>query len=333
LSRPLAAHAGNIMTKSSSLPRIVASLLFGVLAFALAGWAHADPPSRVARLAYTSGGVSFSPGGENDWVRATVNRPLITGDRLWADAAARAELQLGDAAIRLAPFTSMTLLDLDDRALQVQLAQGTLNLRVLRLDRGHSFEIDTPNLAYSIRRAGSYRIDVDADGDATTVTVRSGEAEVYGQGRAFVVRSGQSLRFFGTGLDDYDSLVPQAADEFERWAVTRDRRWEGSRSARYVSRDLIGYEDLDQYGSWRNVAGYGNVWTPSRVAADWAPYRDGHWAWVEPWGWTWVDDAPWGFAPSHYGRWARIGGAWGWVPGPVAASAVYAPALVVFVGA
>ena len=27
------------------------------------------------------------------------------------------------------------------------------------------------------------------------------------------------------------------------------------------------------------------------------------WVWLRPWGWTWVDDAPWGFAPFHYGRW------------------------------
>ena len=77
---------------------------------------------------------------------------------------------------------------------------------------------------------------------------------------------------------------------------------------------------------------YGNVWVPTRVEAGWAPYRDGHWAWVEPWGWTWVDDAPWGFAVSHYGRWANMRGTWGWVPGPVRSRAYYAPALVAFVG-
>ena len=59
------------------------------------------------------------------------------------------------------------------------------------------------------------------------------------------------------------------------------------------------------------------VWYPN-VYPGWAPYREGHWAWVEPWGWTWVDDAPWGFAPFHYGRWVNVGGRWGWVPGPVA---------------
>ncbi|UUZ71990.1 hypothetical protein LP415_25630 [Polaromonas sp. P1(28)-8] len=244
----------------------------------------------------------------------------------------RSELQLGGAAIRMGSHTSVTLLNVDDRIAQVQLTQGTLNIRIWRFDRNHAFEIDTPNLAYSIRSPGSYRIHVDPNGDSTVVMVRAGQAEVYGEGRAFVIRAGQGFEFFGTGLRDYDSFALAPADDFDRWSSARDLRWENSASARYVSRDLIGYEDLDEYGTWREVTGYGHVWTPTRVAVGWAPYRDGHWAWVEPWGWTWVDDAPWGFAPSHYGRWANIGGAWAWVPGPVAARPVYAPALVVFVG-
>ncbi|HMA09918.1 MAG TPA: DUF6600 domain-containing protein, partial [Ramlibacter sp.] len=257
---------------------------------------------------------------------------MVAGDRLWTDAGARAELQLGGTALRLAPLTSVTLLNLDDRSVQLQLGQGTLNLRVRHLEPGQSVEVDTPNLAFSVRRPGSYRIQVDSDGTSTAVMVRTGQADVYGEGRAFVINAGQSYRFFGNSLSDYESLAPQPPDDFDRWSGERDSRWDRSASARYVSPDMIGYEDLDEYGTWRNVSGYGNVWMPARVAADWAPYRDGHWAWVEPWGWSWVDDAPWGFAPSHYGRWAHLDSGWGWVPGPVAARPVYAPALVVFVG-
>src|SRR5689334_14974798 len=112
-----------------SLRRWMAPFLFAFLAFALTGWAHADPPSRVARLAYITGGASFSPGGERDWGRATLNRPLVTGDRLWVERGARAELQLGAAAVRVGGETSITLLNLDDRVAQVQLSQGVLNIR------------------------------------------------------------------------------------------------------------------------------------------------------------------------------------------------------------
>ncbi len=319
------------MQEKHSRNRVIA-LLFGAITLILAGWASADPPARVARLGYISGAVSFSPAGEDNWVEARINRPLITGDRLWVDAGARAELQVGSAVFHMGGGTSVTLLNLDNRVAQLQVAQGTLNVRVRRLGPKDVVELDTPNLAYSIRRPGGYRIDVDPAGNATTVVARNGQAEVYGEGAAYLVDAGQSYRFFGTGLRDYEYLEAPRDDEFDRWSYDRDRRGDDSVSARYVSRDVIGYEDLDEYGSWRPAEGYGNVWVPNRVPAGWAPYHDGNWAWVDPWGWTWVDDAPWGFAVSHYGRWANLGGTWGWVPGPARAQPVYAPALVVFIG-
>lgn len=314
-----------------TVSRVCALLSFLVLAL-LSGAALADPPTRVARLAYVSGNASFSPGGERDWGRAIVNRPLITGDRLWIDRGSRAELQMGTVAVRAAGATSLTLLNLDDRTTQIQLSQGTLHVRVRRLDRGQVVEIDTPNLAFSIRRSGSYRIDVNTRDDSTTVAVRQGLAHVFGDGRAFAVAERQSFAFYGAGLDDYEAVPLRGPDEFDRWAADRDRRWDNSPSRRYVSPETIGYEDLDQFGTWKTVAQIGPVWVPRRVAADWAPYRDGHWSWVELWGWTWIDDAPWGFAPSHYGRWMRLDNSWAWVPGPANTRPVYAPALVAFVG-
>ena len=308
------------------------TMLVGLVVFALSGLAGADPPSRVARLGYTAGAVSFSPAGENDWLQATINRPLTTGDRLWADAGARAEVQIGGAVIRMGAGTSVSLLNLDDRVAQLQLAQGTLILRVRRFGPDQVFEVDTPNLAFALLQPGEYRIEVDPDGNATTIIVRQGQGEVYGEGAAYRVDSGQSYRFMGTGLRDYQYADATRFDEFDRWSRDRDRREDNSVAARYVSPDVIGYEDLDGYGTWRSEADYGYVWVPNRVAAGWTPYRDGHWAWIDPWGWTWVDDAPWGFAVSHYGRWAYLGGTWGWVPGPVRSRAYYAPALVAFVG-
>jgi hypothetical protein len=309
---------------------LLALVSLTILTFA--SLASAEPPSRVARLGYFSGTVSFSPAGEADWVQAVVNRPLTTGDRLWADANSRAELQIGGAAIRLGAGTSVTLLNLDDRIAQLELSQGTLKVRVRRLGRGQSFEVNTPNLAFTLRQPGDYRIDVDPNTDSTVVTVQSGEAEVYGEGTSYVVNPHGGYRFYGTGLSDYDTLTAPRDDDLDRWAGERDRRVDHSLTARYVSSEVVGYEDLDANGTWRADPNYGNVWTPNRVAAGWTPYHDGHWAWIDPWGWTWVDDAPWGFAVSHYGRWANFGGSWGWVPGPPREQAVYAPALVVFVG-
>ena len=319
------------MHKTTPRHRALA-LVVGVTVLAFGGWASADPPSRVARLGYLSGAVSFSPAGEDDWVQATINRPLTTGDRLWADPGARTEIQIGGAMVRMNGSTSVSVLNLDDQIAQLQLTQGALNVRVRHLEPNQIFEVDTPNVAFTLRQPGEYRIEVDPDGVATTIVVRKGQGEVYGDDAAFVIDSRQSYRFMGTGLREYRQAATPRFDGFDRWSSERDRRYDTSVSARYVSRDVVGYQDLDANGTWRVDAAYGNVWFPNQVATGWAPYRDGHWAWVDPWGWTWIDDAPWGYAVSHYGRWTNLRGTWGWVPGPVRTRAYYAPALVVFVG-
>lgn len=315
----------------SSLRRPLWALL-SVLLLTVGGGVAAEPPSRAARLGELDGTVSFSPAGQPDWVRAVVNRPLTGGDRLWTARDSRAELQIGGAAVRMGPSTSMVLLNLDNRIAQLQLSQGTLKIRVRSLGPRQTFEVATPNLAFTLRRPGEYRIEVDPNDDATVVRVTQGAAEVYGQGASYTVDPRRSYRFYGTDLSDFETLTAQRDDELDRWSRDRDRRSDRSVSARYVSSEVVGYEDLDNNGTWRVDVNYGSVWTPSRVAAGWTPYRDGHWSWIDPWGWTWVDDAPWGYAVSHYGRWARIDNSWGWVPGPRRERAVYAPALVAFIG-
>jgi hypothetical protein len=293
----------------------------------------ADPPGRVARLNYMAGTVTTQPAGADDWSYAQVNRPLTTGDQLWNDKGARSELHIGSTAVRLGATTSVDVLNLDDDSTQLKVAQGTLSTRVRELPSGTAYEIDTPNLALGIGGPGDYRVDVAPDGSSTTVTVRSGSATVYGDGNQLPVAAGQQVRFAGTNLQQLASSGAPAPDSLDQWAASRDAAEDRSVSARYVSRDMPGYQDLDANGAWRQDPQYGAVWTPNQMPADWAPYRDGHWIWQAPWGWTWVDDAPWGFAPYHYGRWAYIGNSWAWVPGEDVASAppVYAPALVAFV--
>ena len=291
-----------------------------------------DPPGRVARLNYSTGSVSFQPGGEGDWVDAVSNRPLTSGDNLWADKGARAELHVGSAAIRMDAETSLSFLDLDDHSTQLRLSLGSLLLRVRHLDDGDNFEVDTPNLAFAIQSAGEYRIDVNSDGNETVTTVWHGRGEATGGGNSYDVVAGQKARFSGTDQLDHEIAQIGPSDDFASWSFDRDKREDGAESANYISPEVTGYEDLDDHGRWHYVAGYGNVWTPAGLASDWAPYRYGHWVWVEPWGWTWVEDEPWGFAPFHYGRWAYAQDSWCWVPGPVVVRPVYSPALVAFVG-
>ena len=290
-----------------------------------------DPPTRVARLGYLEGSVSFEPAGENDWVQAVPNRPMTTGDKLWVDKDSRAELQLGSAVIRLNENTGFSFLNLDDHTAQIQLTSGTINVRVRRLDQNDDFEVDTPNLAFTVSQPGSYRMEASEDGTYSVVSLREGGGEATGNGQTYTLHAGQRGTFSGTDSLNADVVETGGPDQFDNWAYGRDHRYDESPSAHYLSRDVVGFEDLDANGDWRDDSNYGHVWFP-HIEAGWAPYHTGHWDWIPPWGYTWVDDSAWGYAPFHYGRWVTVGGRWGWVAGPVEVQAVYAPALVVFIG-
>lgn len=311
-------------------PAIALGLLLGA---ATAAAQMQDPPARVGRIAYLAGPVSFSPAGATDWAEAPLNRPLVAGDRLWTDAGGRDEAQFGAAIARMDAGTLLTVLAADERTTQLQVSQGRIDLHVRRLAPGETVEVDTPNLAFVARQPGDYRLAVAPDGSTTDVTVLNGAGDVYGDGTSLALAPGQGYRFGGQDLNNYGLLPPAPPDDFDRWALARDQRYERAIARRYVPQGVIGAEDLDDYGSWRTVPEYGTVWVPDRAPQNWAPYHAGHWAWIDPWGWTWIDDQPYGYAVSHYGRWIRTPDTWAWVPSPPRAQPVYAPALVAFVGA
>jgi hypothetical protein len=275
----------------------------------------------------------MQPGGEGEWGSAAKNRPVTIGDKIWVDKDSRAELQAGQAAIHVGSMTALSFLNLDANIIQMRLAEGSINFRVRELREGDLYEVDAPNLAFTVRQAGAFRVDVDETGQSARVTVIRGEGEVASGGKTYDVHSGERAEFNGMDNNiEFNIDRAPGPDGLDRWAQDRDLKEDNAVSARYVSREMVGYDDLDDYGSWRDEPEYGHVWYPSEVAVGWAPYSYGYWNWVGPWGWTWVDYSPWGFAPFHYGRWAYIDSRWGWCPGPIYGAPIYGPAFVGFFG-
>ena len=290
-----------------------------------------DPPSRVARVSDVAGTVSFQPSGDTTWSLVSVNYPLTTGDRIYADRGGRAELQLGSMALRVSEATDLTVTNLDDQFAQFGMSQGTLRISVYDLVPGDSIEIDTPRGAIALLATGEYRIDAPPDESPMVVSVYRGSLQWTAGGVAQTVQSGQAVSVSGINPIEVASVALGAPDGFDQWSANRDRLLTASPSAQYVGRDIPGYADLDDAGMWQADAEYGPVWYPASVPMGWAPYRYGHWVWIEPWGWTWVEHEPWGYAPFHYGRWVYVRSRWGWLPGSMVARPYYAPALVVFV--
>jgi hypothetical protein len=290
-----------------------------------------DPPGRVGRLSDITGQVwMFSP-GSGEWVAAVRNRPLTSGDRLSTDAGARAEMRIGSTTLRLDSGSELEVLQLDDHRTILQLHSGSTSVRLRERDTAAQFELRTAEGRFRVQRTGRYRFD--RQDDTSHVTVYSGQAYFEGPGSALAVGAGQRAEFW---LDNRNaaqySLTEPVRDAFAAYNNERDQRDDRSVSARYVSPEMTGVEELDRHGRWEQNADYGPLWIPRVVAPDWAPYAAGRWAFVQPWGWTWIDDAPWGFAPFHYGRWVFLRNTWCWAPGSFVTRPVYAPALVAWVG-
>ena len=313
---------------------VLSVLLFAPFAVGQGRDEYGETRQTVARISYISGEVSFSRGDDPDhWQPADRNVPMTLGDRIYTGSRSRLELQIhGGDSIRLGARSDLAALNLTDDTKQFAVKAGIASFQIRRLYEDELFEVDTPNAAVTFETPGEYRVDVDDNGD-TRVTVRRGSASVAAGGGQVPLDEGQVIELEGLDSPRYDIVSLSGPDGWDRWVERRENRLASARSYQYVSADIVGADDLDEYGRWQDIPQYGRCWSPTAVAVDWAPYRVGHWIWQDPWGWTWVSAEPWGWAPYHYGRWVVVSSHWYWVPvAPRERFVAYSPALVAFVG-
>ncbi|MCL2523120.1 MAG: hypothetical protein FWF20_08485 [Betaproteobacteria bacterium] len=308
--------------------RLAGSLLLTLLfALPLAAQEALDPPGRIGRLGYFAGEVSFRPHYYEDAGPAVSNWPLSAGAVL-ETGAGRAEAWVDSIALRLDEGGSLEFAALDDRQIVVDLFAGRLAVSIMDAGQAGELLLRLPGGQVRFNAAGRYRFEVFTD--RSEVTVFAGGVSVESAGGGTQLAAGKRAALYVDG----NLRIGDAgrADDFDHWVAERENATLANTASTRVSTYMTGYQDLDSYGDWSSHADYGDVWMPRTVAADWAPYRFGRWAWVAPWGWTWIDAAPWGFAPFHYGRWVTLGGRWAWVPGQRSMRPVYAPALVAWIG-
>lgn len=290
----------------------------------------ADPPGRVGRLAEVSGVAWWFDPEQGRWSEARRNIPLTAGDRLATGRDGAVEVRIGSTTLQLAEGTEIELPRLDDERVRVHLHRGSIAVRLRSRDVAAETDFGTDEAWLQPRRGGLYRLD--REDDTTFASAWRGELGVMGDG-APEVDSGRRLQLWrdpSTRALRHRWVAPRD-DAFAARVLRDDRDDVRSASSTYVSPETTGFEDLDRHGRWESHPEYGPVWLPLTVAVDWAPFRHGRWTWVRPWGWTWVDDASWGFAPFHYGRWVQWRERWCWVPGPYVPRPAFAPALVTWV--
>jgi hypothetical protein len=328
--------------------KFLTAVLFAVTMLALGAWAQDQnydngpsgeaapksdgPAPDVARISLIHGDVSMARGDTGEWSSTTVNAPLVQGDQVATGEGARTEVQLDFANIlRLAARSQAKIADLSRTRIQVQVAQGYASYTLLKGNEA-DVEIDSPNVAVRPLRQGRYRMQVISD-EETNVIVRDGEAEITTPQGSTRVQAGEMIVVRGTDQPEYKVSSAPENDDWDRWNKDRDNVIRNAASWGNTNRYYTGANDLDAYGHWVYVPGYGNVWQPYQEAT-WAPYQTGRWVWEPYYGWTWVSYEPWGWAPYHYGRWFYYGSSWCWWPGPVYVSyrPLWSPAFVFFVG-
>jgi hypothetical protein len=324
----------------------VAAVIFSLtvsLAFPLAAWAQDDgepaaPASDggVARIDAIAGDVAIQRGDATDTLAAVPNAPVLGADYVTTGENGRAEVGFdGRSAVRLSENVQIRFIKLDPADRQMQLAAGTIDLRLFGDTDGQS-AIDTPSISIVPRTAGSFRVAVDGNGE-TAVTVRTGRVDIVTPQGAQSLEPGTTLLADGPAANPSIQTRPAIArDNFDNYNDERDHIYLAATSAsQYVNTDIQGIGDLATNGNWVDDGTYGHVWIPSTVAAGWAPYRDGNWVWEDGFGWTWVAAEPWGWAPYHYGRWyfSTAYHHWAWYPpAPGRFAPAWSPALVGFVG-
>ena len=290
------------------------------------------PAPSVARLSLIYGDVTTQRGDTGEWAVTTVNSPVMVGDQIATGEQSRTEIQLDYANImRLAARSQVKIADLSHNRIQVQVSQGYTNFTMQKGSESE-VEIDTPNVSVHPLKPGSYRVQVNSDSE-TNVIVREGEAEITTPQGSTRVKEGELITIRGTDAPEYKISEAPQKDDWDRWNNDRDNVIREADGPRRTNRYYTGAADLDGYGQWQNVPGYGNVWQPTQQA-NWAPYQSGRWVWQPFYGWTWVSSESWGWAPYHYGRWFYYGNNWCWWPGPVYAGyrPLWSPAFVSFIG-
>ena len=306
------------------------ALLAAFVALALAAPAvAADPPGRVGRIAWMSGTVQLRNADTGEWNTAVRNYPLTNGDALSTGPGARLQIGIGSTPVRLDSSSELSIDQIDDDRVRLYLSNGSATVRVRSRESAREFELSTRDGRFTTQDVGAFRFDHAQN--VSSATTYLGTLHFTAEDSELDIPNGKRAQFWYSGSTAYSFSSPER-DDFSEWSIARDQQQDTRSTRRYVSQEMTGYEDLAGHGDWYDSSDYGPVWYPSVVAAGWAPYRTGHWAWVSPWGWTWIDDAPWGFAPFHYGRWVWHRDRWGWAPGRHVARPVYAPALVAWIG-
>lgn len=266
---------------------------------------------RVAEL--VQGGTAWDL-EQRRWTPLFLNRPVVAGDRLRSEAQGRIELQVGSLDVILGPGSELEFPALEDSRVMVRLVQGSLVVRTRQDHWSRTLELLTDEGRLQPLGLGLIRLDRDRSTSRSSATALAGVWRLRDPGPAVDLPAGRRLTLDGSAATPTVSAAgPAGSDAWSRWVAALDPMPPAPPLGDLLP-EVTGADVLHRHGRWEQHPQWGAVWWPSTVPPNWEPYRSGRWMPVQSGTWVWWEDAPWGFAPFHYGSWVQWSGRWVWAP-------------------
>lgn len=281
--------------------------------------ARADSQARIVRLSLVSGPVQIDRG--DGFEKAIMNMPITQGMKLWTQGDSRAEVEFEDGAtMRLTPeakldFEQLTLLSSGAKASTVKVNQGRVYFNVPK-EGENDFRVAFDGQQLSLTHSVRFRLNLTSD--QVEIAVFKGELALNGA-KEIKVKKNETATL-ERSVDEKGSyqlakgISVSPYDEWDTYRLQFNDQY-ASAGSKNVPYDY-GRSDLNYYGSWGYVPGYGSLWRPFGFGYGWDPFDSGAWAWYPGWGYTWVSGYPWGWIPYRYGSWVWVQNyGWCWRPG------------------
>jgi Family of unknown function (DUF6600)/FecR protein len=297
-------------------------LALTVLTCWLAVPSFADSQARIVRLSQVDGNVQIDRNTGLGYEKAFLNLPITQGTRVRTGSDARAEIEFEDGStLRITPgttveFPELALRDSGARASSVNLQSGTAYLNFKGGKSAQEFSLGFGHERLPLTKPAHLRVELK-DTEAT-LAVLKGDVEVEGASGEVKIEKKHSATFDLTGSNPYTVANNLEPDPYDDWDKQQDKFHEqySASVANGYSPYAYGSSDLNYYGSFYNVPGYGMMWQPYLVGAGWDPFMNGAWMWYPGSGYMWVSSYPWGWMPYRYGSWTYLAGnGWFWQPG------------------
>src|SRR5450755_1596386 len=280
--------------------------------------AMADSQARIVRLSDVQGIVQIDKNTGLGFENAFLNLPITQGTQLKTGDRGRAEIEFEDGStLRLTPnslveFSTLGSSDAGKHLSVVNLTEGMAYVNWLG-KTGDGFSINFSHEKIALDRAAHFRVSTSTE--TAKVAVFKGEVDVNGPS-AQVAVSKKKTATFDTADNDQstlaDNIEEAPLDSWDKESITYHDQYARNNSSPYG----YGVSDLNYYGSYSNVPGYGMMWQPYFTGAGWDPFMDGAWSFYPGYGYMFASAYPWGWMPYRYGNWAFVPGfGWMWQPG------------------